>query len=362
MAVSKQRSFIAARNVAPLDYSKIGMDGLGLIGIGVDARTASKMMAAMDALEATVTTGSVTTPVQFLQAWMPGFVKVVTAARKIDSLVGVQTIGSWEDEEIVQPILEITGSASPYTGLSTGNYASWNQNFEKRTVVRFKNGMMVDTLEEARAGRVQMNAGSNKREGAGLALEINRNEIGFYGYNDGDNKTYGFLNDPGLGAYANVAAGVGGTFWSEKTFLEITADINEMASALRTQSGDLIDPYDTELTLAVATSSVGYLATTNEFGTKSVKEWIKETYPKMRIESAPQLDEANGGENVCYLYADKMADGSTDGGIVFAQMVPTRFQVLGVQKLDDGYREAYTNATAGVICKRPWAVVRRSAI
>ena len=76
----------------------------------------------------------------------------------------------------------------------------------------------------------------------------------------------------------------------------------------------------------------------------------------------PELAGANGGENVFYMYAEKINDSSTDGGAVFAQMVPSKFQVLGVQKLDDGYRESYTNATAGVLCKRPWAVVRRSAI
>lgn len=363
MRESVQRSFIAARNVAPMDFSKIGMDGLDLIGIGVDANVAAKMMAAMDAIEPTVTTGSVTTPVQFLQAWMPGFVKVVTAARQIDELVGIQTIGSWEDEEIVQATLEVTGSASPYTGLSTGNYASWNNNFERRTVVRFKDGMMVDSLEEARAAKIRQNAADNKRQGAALALEISRNRVGFYGFNSGANRTYGFLNDPTLPAYADVAVGAGATtFWSDKTFLEITADIREMVKSLRVQSGNLIDASKVNTTLAVATSAVDYLATTSDFGI-SVYDWINKTYNgKMRIVSAPELDAANGAENVVYLYAESFADGSTDGGAVFAQMVPTKFQVLGVQKLDDGYRESYTNATAGVMVKRPWAVIRRSAI
>ena len=65
---------------------------------------------AMDALQPTVTTGSVGTPVQFLQNWLPGFVFVVTAARKIDDFIGVMITGAWEDEQIVQGILERTGS------------------------------------------------------------------------------------------------------------------------------------------------------------------------------------------------------------------------------------------------------------
>ena len=51
-------------------------------------------------------------------------------------------------------------------------------------------------------------------------------------------------------------------------------------------------------------------------------------------------------------------DMSTDGGRVWIQPVPTKFQVLGVQQLAKAYEEDYSNATAGAMCKRPYAVVR----
>ena len=35
-----------------------------------------------------LTTASITTPVQFLQAWLTGFTEVITAARRIDDLGG----------------------------------------------------------------------------------------------------------------------------------------------------------------------------------------------------------------------------------------------------------------------------------
>ena len=61
-----------------------------------------------------LTTASITTPIQFLQAWLPGFTEVITAARRIDDLVGITTQGSWEDEEIVQGVLEKVGNAALY--------------------------------------------------------------------------------------------------------------------------------------------------------------------------------------------------------------------------------------------------------
>jgi hypothetical protein len=57
-----------------------------------------------------------------------------------------------------------------------------------------------------------------------------------------------------------------------------------------------------------------------------------------------------------------MAGSSTDDRRTFIQPVPARFQVLGVEQLAKAYIEDYTNATAGVICKRPFAVSRISGI
>ena len=356
-------SYIAARELRPLILENVGeYEDLSLLGIGLDSRNVGKMMDAMDALTATTTSGSITTPVQFLQSWLPGFVKVTTAARKIDELTGILTQGSWEDEEIVQGIMEVTGTAVPYGDYTNTTQASWNTNFERRTIVRFEEGMRVGSLEEARASKMRVNSADGKREGAALALEIQRNRIGFNGYNSGNNRTYGILNDPNLPAYADVAAGAStSTLWSTKTFLEITADIREMASTLASQSGGIIDPFNDNITIAIPTTHASYLSVTSDFGV-SVQDWINKTYKSMRVVIIPEFVAANGGANVIYMFAESVNDNSTDGGRTFVQVVPAKFQVLGVAKLAKGYEEAYTNATAGIMCKRPFAVVRRSAI
>jgi hypothetical protein len=321
----------------------------------------SRVTGAMDALQPTVTTGSVITPIQFLQQWLPGFVHVITQALKIDELVGINTVGSWEDYQIVQGIMELTGTASVYDDYTPVPLASFNTNFVNRSVVRFEEGMWIRRLEQAVAARIRVSDDAMKRNAAALQLEIARNRVGFYGFILGQNNTYGFLNDPNLPAYVPVAAGAGGTFWSVKTFLEITADIRSWVSALRTQSGDRIDPMRDNLTLALPTDSIDYLTTVSDFGI-SVMDWLKQTYPKIRPVSAPELNLASGGSNVAYLFADKINDSSDDGGQTFIQVVPTKFMVTGVQQDAKGYVEDYTNATAGVLLKRPWAVYRASAI
>lgn len=362
------RSSMLPRQMRPLEgFNAEEYQSLTKIGINMDRQTVNKLMRgqialdsmyAEDSLQPTVTTGSIGTPVQFLQNWLPGFVFVVTAARKIDDIIGLMITGSWEDEQIVQGILERTGAGQIYGDYTNVPLSSWNTNFNYRTVVRFEEGMKVGVLESARAARQLVDDAGMKREAAALNLEINRNAVGFYGFNSGDNNTYGYLNDPGLGSYVEVPVGVSTqTYWSTKTFLEICKDIRTAIVALRTNSQDTIDPEKIDLTLAIATDAVDWLSTTSDFGI-SVRDWLREAYPRIRVVSAPQLNNAYSSDNVFYLHADVLNDMSTDGGRVWIQPVPTKFQVLGVQQLAKSYEEDYSNATAGAMCKRPYAVVR----
>jgi len=370
----RELSHLTASQVRPMQMAAGDVEhwqDLSRIGICFDAADIDRMNhylgnvaeagIAMDALVPPVTTPSIGTPIQFLQEWLPGFVNILTAARKIDSLVGITTQGRWEDEEIVQGVMEHSGQARPYGDYTNIPLSSWNVNFARRTIVRFEEGMQVGKLEEARAAAMRVNSPEAKREAAALALEIIRNRIGFIGYNNGVNRTYGLLNDPELPAYVNLPNGAGGfSQWSTKTYLEILADIRSAVSALRLQSVDTVDPHQTPLVLALSLDAFDYLSVTNELGSSSVMDWIKKTYPNMRVESVPEFVAANGGDSVFYLYAESVSDNSTDDGRTFVQVVPTKFITLGVEPRAKNYTEDYSNGTAGVLTKRPFAVVRRS--
>lgn len=365
---ARQAAKLGAERGIPAEMIKSAADaalfGVGCLNSGV-AKDMARAAYAMDAnIQGNVTTPAIPGYIQFLQNWMPGLVTVITAARKIDEIIGVNTVGSWEDEQVLQRVLERTGYAVPYGDYTNVPLSSWNMTTVPRTVVRLELGMRVGNLEEARAAREGVNSSKEKRESCGLQLEIARNLIGFNGFNSGNNNTYGFLNDPGNPAYVTVAenAASTSTLWSKKTYLEIIADIRTAAAQLQNQSQDNINPEDVVTTLTLPTNAYQYLSVSTDFG-YSVRKWLTDTYPKMRVVSAPQLNTANGGVGVFYLFADRVADGSsTDGGQTFVQTVPTRFMVLGVQKLAKGYEEDYSNGTAGVMLKRPYAVVRYSGI
>lgn len=380
MALSKVHSSLRASQVRPLvlEAKQVGdsaINALHKLGIYVEPQFVHDQVRGLmanparlsgfgadSALTPPMTTPSVNSPLQFLQAWLPGWVKIITAARKIDMLVGIKTIGSWEDQEVVQGIMEPLATAAEYGDYTNVPLASYNANFERRTIVRGEMGLQVGILEEARAAAMRAQAADEKRNACAASLEIFRNAVGFYGwYNQGSNRTFGFLNDPNLPAVGTLPSA---KTWDTATFQEITTDIRAMVAQLRTQSQDQIDPESVDIMLALPTNKVDTLSNTTDFGI-SVRDWIKQTYPRMSVTSAPELQAASSNNDIVYMYAesiDSSVDGSTDGGETFIQMVPQKLRTLGVEKRVKSYVEDFANATAGVMCKRPYAVVRYTGL
>lgn len=306
---------------------------------------------------------------QFLQTWLNGQIRVAVTPRKADMLMGVTTAGSWEDEELIQEILELVGVAQPYSDFANIPLSSWNLTYEKRGIVRFEEGLQVGELEGLRSGKIGIDSASTKREAAQLALEIARNRVAFYGYATSTTRpVYGFLNDPNLPAYVTVkdnGATTKSTKWVDKTREQQIADILTALAALRKQSKEVIDPKTTPLTLAVASDAVDYLATPNGTGSangETTLDWLQKNYPNVTIESVYELNGANGGANVFYLYANSVADTGTDGGGVIEQIVQTKLRPLGVDTSIKVVTEDFTNATSGALVKRPFGVYRASGI
>jgi len=341
---------------------------LDKLGINFDRTSLKTMMnrysragmlrSGMDALTTTITTPTITSPIQFLQTFLAEPIYTVTAARNIDNLVPRAIVASFEDEEIVARVVEKIGTARPMTDYGAANNSDWNLNFETRTIVRYEDGFECGTLEEMRAGRVQMNSAEEKRNAVAESLAITMNEIGFYGYNDGENRTYGFLNDPNLPAYTTVADGASGyTTWDKKTYAEIQADIRTAISNLREKTKNLFNPMRDPFVFAISLNRIDYLSTTSNYTLDSVQDWLLKTYPACRVETAPELTGANGGANVFYLYLEKLGNQT-----VVENNIVDNFRLLGTEKRVKSFVEDYANATAGVLWRHPVAMVRYTGI
>lgn len=366
MRSSKDMGGIALDESQLLKLAK-NQKALAKLGIGMDSRFARNAVTiAMDAgIVTPVTTGALGTPVQFLQEFLQGVVHILTTARRGDVLAPIVTAGNWHDEEVVQTILEHLGTPELYKDHGDVPLTSWNQTFDRRTIVRFELGLQVQKLEEARAGETQVNSAQEKRAAVALAFEILRNDIFFNGYNSGTNRTYGFLNDPNLPAFVTVVNGGGGNSeWDTKTVAERVTDIVTAAAALRKQSGSQVDPESMAIKLAVASSVKDLMNESDSSFTNgmTVNEWLTKNYPNIIVESIPEFEDANGGESVFYMYAINVAGSGTDDGNTVIQIVPSKMQALNSVTTVKGYEEGYTNATAGCYVKRGYACVRYSGI
>lgn len=316
------------------------------------------MKAVMDEFPEMGTPASVATPIQFLQWLNPEVITYLTTKRDIDELLGVTMAGSWADKEVIQSAIELLGSARPYGDKADDNLASYNVEYNGRTIVRFGEALEVGKLEAEQSAKARIDTYGTKKLAVSEVLEVSRNLVGYYGYLEGANKTYGFLNDPDLPDYVAVASGAGGsTTWSSKTYLEIVKDLIGMISDLQVKTGNNYNPLTTPAQLDVSLSSYNYLNTQNDLGTKSVLQWLKETYPLIEVKASSFLDGANGGANVAYLWATKLG-----GKGVIKQFIQDKMRFLGMDKFAKVTRESYSNATAGVMVLQPVGVVRKTGI
>jgi hypothetical protein len=316
---------------------------------------------------ALTTTASITNPVQFLQTFLPGVVRIFQAPLKLEETIGFTQAGFWEDSEIVQRVMEWTGYAREFGDYQAKPNVNWNMNFEKRSVVRFEVGVEVQTLQERRAARGMVSDTEEKQGAAALILQQVLNLVGYNGYNSGNNLTYGYLNDPGLPAYVPVAStGTGPSpLWSTKTWLLQQADLIAMFSGLMTQTKGRVDPAGpngTPTTLNIPVSMWAYFQGTNTLGTLTLSGWLEQAYPNCRVISSPQMDGAASSLNAMYLFADEVENTGSDDGSTFRQVIPAKFMALGTQQLVGGYKMGYSCATAGTFCLRPVAVYRASSM
>lgn len=338
------------------------VNDLATLGVRFDAAAMDAMAdfyatVAGDAAPLPVTTPSAANALQFLQYFFANPITIVTEARLADELIGRTIGGNWYDAEVVAPVIERIGQARLYGDTNNVPLASFNNNFESRSIVRFELGLEANRLEINRAAAMRLDSVSIKRDAIALAHSIAVNDVAFNGFNGGSNHTYGILNDPGLSAYVTVATGAGGnTTWASKTFEEITADIRGAVQALRVSSGANFNPERDGFTIGVALAAVEALSYTSEFG-YSVMDFIKKTYPKARVVAVPQFSGANGGENVFYLIADSIGNNK-----VADQMVQSALFLVGTQPTAKGMIEDYSCATAGTIITQPIGVVRYSGI
>lgn len=310
--------------------------------------------------QSSVTTPSVGVLLQKVQNFLPGMIQILTAKRTGDLITGIFNTGSWEDQQIVRGDIEMTGYPNEYDDMSNIPYASDNVNWTTRTVVRFMIGMSVGLLETAQYSRMGVNQNQYKMNSCAYNLEVIRNTVNIYGYNNGANETYGILTDPNLSAFQEVPEKISTTTdWASATAEEIYEDyLTALQYLIDGANGNI--SFKTPMKFVVAQAAYVWLLKTTVFlqGAGTVLDFIQKTFPNVEIIACPQFNDAYLDSNVFYLFAVDIDDDSTDDHKTVIQPIPARMQNLGIRQDIQSYSQGYVMATAGCFFQRPWAVVR----
>lgn len=335
------------------------MDALKMQGVDYNAAALEGAMAhAMDEAPAATGAGSLNNPWFYLNYLAKKPITVVTQRTTIDEILGRSSEGSWANASITKQFRELTGRSAPYDDFveSSAPRANRAYSYESRDVIRLSAGLIVTELESRQAAMIpgQYSPNMDKREAVSLLFKLDRDAIGYFGYRLGTAKCWGLLNDPNLSAFEAVAAGEGGdTEWAEKTFHEIIADL--MTAVAKVQSGLKANfvPATSAFKLVIPVGCDQYLGKVPECGGKTVREWIKDQWPKCKVVVSPVFDGALGGENVFYVIVDKVGTSP-----VAEQFVPASLFMVGSMKREAGYSELWSMATAGTFVEQPLGIGR----
>ncbi len=298
------------------------------------------------------------TPLQYLQYNVGQAIEALTTPTKIDDICGRSIVANWETEEIIQPLVEGAGVPQLYGDDNDAPYASFEFDFEKRTVQRFELAIRVGKLEDARlsamTGVGMKSPWALKRAANAKAFSLLLDEIGHRGFYNGAGVTCGLFSDPNELPVTAVQTGK----WNTRTYQQITSDIRFFFETLASQTDTHFSGLNGDkCTLYLAPSAFNALATENEHG-KSVRQYIEDNYKGCRTVVGPRLKgAAANGADYAFLIADEL-----NGSPVVKQFIPQLMRLNGIEKRLKHTAEDYTCATAGVMVCQPLGLLKISGI
>jgi hypothetical protein len=316
---------------------------------------------AMDDNQGLVTTATIGTPVQFLQTWLPGFVRTQTVARKIDSVIGMTTVGRGMTRKSCRASSSPWASRCSYGDATNISLASWNTNFERRTVVRFEKGFEVFRLEAARAGASASTPAARSATALHRASKCSATSWASTGLQRRQQPHVRLPERPQPAQLRH--RGDGRVLVHPVGEQDVHRDLpghplgrGRAADPVAGQHQPVQRPDDPD-------GGDGGVPVPDDPG--GLRQHVATAVDPRDVPAdarrvGPATERGQRRRERVLPDADTVEDGSSDNGRVFDQLVPAKFMALGVQQLPKSFIEDFTMATAGTLLKRPWAVVRRS--
>lgn len=277
----------------------------------------------------------------------PEIVRVLTVPLKAVDIFGEVKKGDWLMDSAQFPIIESTGEVSSYGDDNDNGLVGANANWIPRQSYSYQTFTKWGDKELAKAGLAKLDWAAEQNVASALIMNTFQNRTYFYGVAGLDN--YGLLNDPALSPSISPLNGV----WSgtSHTGTQIVQDIMALFVQLQTQLQGNIEMED-ELILGLPSTLQPYLLTPmqNVYGTASVREYLKEAFPKMEIKTAQQYVVAGSG-NLVQMIAPKV-QGQKTGFCAFTE----KMRAHAIVRKTSSTHQKKSGGTWGCIIKIPAAI------
>lgn len=275
---------------------------------------------------------------QFFQFWFTDTVRALYRGRSAKQVYGVDQVGDWTTEQVVQPKLELTGDMALYDDFSRPPLTSYNLGWATRDTVRFEVGVEVTKLEEARAAGMRQNAYQLKKEATILKNDIFTNKVFWNGF---EGRTMGILNS--IGESTSIGFDI---LAAETTVLSIQAKFASWVQDLTNRLAGNFDPTRDAVVFNLPLAWQSVMTKTTEFGW-SVSDWLKKQYPNVEIRYSVEL------EDLAIVFAP-MVDGV--GKKTVSLLQTSALRLIGAVPTQKGMQECYSSSVAGVLVSCPAAI------
>lgn len=276
--------------------------------------------------------------------------------RAVQIIGGEEKRGAWAQDSFMIQRVEGTGDTVAYDDYSDQGAVQVTQTWEGRDVYRFQTMVTYGDLEQERYGLALLPYVSEKQKQAIATIDQDSNKFYFYGV--AGLRNYGILNDPDLSAPITPRVYNGATSWKDKDVLGIYNDVLALYAELVAQTNGVIGDgvnMDTPLVLALSNTSSVYVKKSNEVFGNSVEKMLKDSFPNLTIETAPQYSTASG--ELVQLFV-REARGQKFGYGAYSEKLKAYPLIVGASS----HKQKYAASTYGTVITAPVFLVQMIGI
>lgn len=289
-----------------------------------------------------VTVGNAGIP-YFLANWLdPKLIQILVAPMMAAVIAGEAMKGDWLTETAMFITIEGAGETSAYGDYSESGSSNVNTNFPQRQNFLFQSFMQYGQREMGRAGLAKIDWAAKQQEANALILMKALNYMYFYGVANLEN--YGLLNDPTL--LPPLTPTYSWLTNSNATANTIYQDIVRLFIQLQSQSYGTVR-VDSPMVLALSNTNAVALKYITQYNTNSVEELLKQNFPNLRIETAPEYLTSSG--QLVQLIAEEV-----DGQRTLEASFSVKMMAHNMVVNSSSWRQKRTSGGYGTIWYRPF--------